>query len=148
MQPDVIDFEYIAPSAIVYRRKGDTMKVFKTKWFTKWAAKEKLSDTSLLKAVGEMERGLIDANLGGHVVKKRVAIQGRGKRGGVRTLVAYQVEDKAFFMYGFAKNKRANIRDDELRVLQTVADTLLNHDDEMLEHLMEIKELIEVLDNE
>jgi len=82
------------------------------------------------------------------VVKKRVAIQGRGKRGGVRTLVAYQVEDKAFFMYGFAKNKRANIRDDELRVLQTVADTLLNHDDEMLEHLMEIKELIEVLDNE
>jgi len=124
------------------------MKVFKTKWFTKWAAKEKLSDTSLLKAVGEMERGLIDANLGGHVVKKRVAIQGLGKRGGVRTLVAYQVQDKAFFMYGFAKNKRANIRDDELRVLQTVADTLLNHDDEMLKHLMEIKELIEVLDNE
>jgi len=95
-----------------------------------------------------MERGLIDANLGGHVIKKRVAIQGRGKRGGVRTLIAYQVEDKAFFMYGFAKNKRANIRDDELRVLQTVAETLLSHDDDMLEDLMKVKELVEVLDNE
>ncbi len=125
------------------------MKVFKTKWFKKWADKEKLSDASfLLKAVEEMERGLIDANLGGHVVKKRVAIQGRGKRGGVRTLIAYQVEDKAFFMYGFAKNKRANIRDDELRVLQTVAETLLSHDDDMLEDLMKVKELVEVLDNE
>jgi len=87
------------------------MRIFKTKWFQKWAKKEKVSQKALQRAIEEMERGLVDADLGGHVYKKRVAIQGRGKSGGVRTLIAYQVKDKAFFIYGFAKNKRANISD-------------------------------------
>lgn len=55
-----------------------------------------------------MERGLIDADLGGHVVKKRVGIGGRGKSGGARTIIAYQISDKAIFVYGFAKNARGN----------------------------------------
>ena len=66
------------------------MRTFKTKWFQKWAAREGLTDTVLVSAVEEIEAGLIDADMGGHMVKKRVALPGRGKRGSTRTLVAYQ----------------------------------------------------------
>ena len=72
-------------------------------------------------AVAEMEEGLIDADLGGHVYKKRVALQGRGKRGGARTLLAYRIGKKAFFMYGFSKNELDNIDDKELKALKQLA---------------------------
>ena len=89
------------------------MRIFKNRTFSKWAAKERLENHALLAAVDEMERGLIDADLGGNLVKKRVAIGGQGKRGGARTLLAYKVGNKAFFIYGFAKNVRANLSTDE-----------------------------------
>lgn len=84
-----------------------------------------LSDRALCKAVYEMEQGLIDADLGGHVVKKRVPLAGRGKRGGARTLVATNFEDRWFFIFGFGKNDRANIDNDELAALQKVATILV-----------------------
>lgn len=90
-------------------------------------------------------RGLVEADLGGHVYKKRVALPGRGKRGGSRTIIAYQLQSKAFYMYGFAKNQRTNIDDDELKVFKAVAKELLVHDDGMLDHLVKVEELIEVL---
>jgi hypothetical protein len=62
------------------------MRIFQTKWFHKWATKEGLSKSLILTAVDELEKGLIDADLGGHLYKKRIGIQNRGKRGGVRTL--------------------------------------------------------------
>ena len=68
-----------------------------------------------------MEQGLIDARLGGQVVKKRVGLRGRGKRGGARTLVAFRQDDKAFFIYGFAKSERANVSGDELKALKLLA---------------------------
>lgn len=80
------------------------MRIFKNKTFTRWARKEGLSDAALIQAVAEAEQGLIDVDLGGHVYKKRVALAGRGKSGGARTVLAYQVNEKAFFIYGFAKN--------------------------------------------
>lgn len=120
------------------------MRIFRTRWFVKWVKKEKILDQALIQAVEETERGLIDADLGGHVYKKRVAIQGRGKSGGVRTLIAYQIQDRAFFIYGFAKNKRANISNKELQALQIIANNLLNHNDKMLDHLLNEKELVEV----
>ena len=94
------------------------MQAFKIKAFAKWARSEGLSDDALASAVAEMEMGLIDAKLGGQVVKKRVALPGRGKRGSTRTLVAFRQGNKAFFIYGFAKNERANIGDKELRALK------------------------------
>lgn len=97
------------------------MRVYKTKSFHRWAKKERLTNTALLHAVDEMEQGLIDADLGGHVYKKRMAIGGRGKCGGVRTLIAYQYGDRAFFMYGFAKNQKANVSPTERRVLPPVS---------------------------
>jgi len=120
------------------------MRIFKNKAFGKWAAKEGLDDETLRRAVDEMEQGLIDVELGGHIVKKRVAVGGRGKRGGVRTLLAYRVSDKAFFVYGFAKNTRANISADELKALKCLAKELLSYSDKQLIEAMNYGALIEV----
>ena len=120
------------------------MKIFKNKAFSRWAAKEGLTDEALWAAVAEMGGGLVDADLGGRVFKKRVAVGGRGKSGGARTLLAYKEKDKAFFVYGFAKNARANIKSDELRGLKTYAGVLLSFDAKALKEAVKTGVLIEV----
>jgi hypothetical protein len=112
--------------------------------FNKWAAKEGMSDAALMTAVNEMERGLIDALLGGHVVKKCVALGGTDKRGGVRVLIAYNAEHNVFFAYGFAKSERANISDDELRVLKNLARELLGASEKAIANALINGALIEV----
>lgn len=101
------------------------MNGFVTKTFDRWANKLRLSDDSLCVAFDEMARGLVDANLGGNLYKKRIAAFGRGKSGSFRTLVAFRSGDKAIFIYGFAKNERANIDDREERALKALAKELL-----------------------
>lgn len=120
------------------------MQTYKTKIFARWARKEGLDDDALLDAIEEMENGKIDGDLGGKVYKKRVALPGGGKSGGVRTLIAFQDGDKAFFMLGFAKNERANIRDDELKALKVMAKTLFDKSAKNLETDIDEKILIEV----
>jgi len=100
-------------------------RVFKTRYFARWMRKTQLSDEALYSAVVEMEQGLINADLGGGMVKKRVGVSGRGKRGGARTLVATNKGNRWFFVYGFEKNDRANIADDELEALKELAEQLL-----------------------
>lgn len=124
------------------------MRVFKTRWFSRWARKQRLSDRALRAAIEEMEQGLIDADLGGHVYKKRVALAGRGKRGGYRTIIAYRLADRAFYMYGFAKNERSSIDDEDLKTFKAIARELLAHGDALLNRLMEDEELFEVLNDE
>ena len=80
----------IAPGAIIDKRVD--MRIFKTKLFSKWARKEKLGDKQLIQAIQEMERGLVDGDLGGHVYKKRIALGGQGKRGSLRTILAFKVK--------------------------------------------------------
>jgi hypothetical protein len=87
--------------------------------------KTELTDRALCLAVEEMSQGLIDADLGGGIVKKRIALGGRGKSGGARTLVATNKGNRWFFVFGFEKNERANISDEELEALQGVAKALL-----------------------
>jgi hypothetical protein len=120
------------------------MQIFVTKWFQRWAAREALTDDALLTAVEEIGRGLIDADLGGHVVKKRIGTHGRGKSGSVRTLLAIQLDEKAFFIYGFSKNERANVSQRELKALKLLASELLGYTDAALEKAMQAGELIEV----
>lgn len=121
------------------------MRIFKVRWFHRWARKERLVDQAIREAVREMEQGLVDANLGGHLYKKRVAAAGRGKSGSWRTIVAYRTEGRVFFMYGFAKNERSNIKEDELRLFKLLASELVAHDDRMLSRLIEAGELYEVM---
>jgi len=87
--------------------------------------KTELTDSALLNAVEEMAQGLIDADLGGGIVKKRIGLAGRGKRGGARTLVATNKGNRWFFVFGFEKNERANIAVDELEALRDIAEQLL-----------------------
>ncbi len=108
-------------------------RVFKTRHFSRWMRKTELTDTALCHAVEEMSQGLIDADLGGGVVKKRVGLAGRGKRGGARTLVATNKGNRWFFVFGFEKNERANIADDELEALQDIAADLLARTDSQLD---------------
>jgi len=96
-------------------------RVFKTRHFQRWMRKTELTDAVLCKAIQEMAAGLIDADLGGSVVKKRVGLAGRGKRGGVRTLVATNKGNRWFFVFGFEKNERDNINDEELQALKDYA---------------------------
>jgi len=92
----------------------------------------------LTAAVDEMVHGLIDADLGGHLVKKRLPLPGQGKRGGARTIVATRLGGRWFFLFGFGKNERANINDQELKALQEIAKDWLDLDDALL--LVALKE--------
>ena len=101
-------------------------RVFKTRQFAKWMRKTDLTDDALCLAVSEMVSGLVDADLGGDVLKKRVALPGRGKRGGARTLVATRRASCWFFVFGFEKNEKANVTSTELEALQWLAKQLLD----------------------
>jgi len=87
--------------------------------------KTRLLDAALCEAVSEMRQGLVDADLGGSVLKKRVALPGRGKSGGARTLVATNRVDRWFFVFGFEKSERSNVSAEELQAVQAVAADLL-----------------------
>jgi len=94
--------------------------------------KTELTDDALCTAVCEMTKGLIDADLGGGVVKKRVGLAGRGKRGGARILVATNRDSRWFFVFDFEKSERSNISAEEKEALQTLArDLLLRTDQEL-----------------
>jgi hypothetical protein len=101
------------------------MSVYRTRTFSRWARKQRLLDAALCDAVHEMRHGLYEADLGGGLLKKRIARLGRGKSGGFRTIVATNRGDRWFFVYGFAKNERANIDDEEEAALKTLGETLL-----------------------
>lgn len=103
-----------------------------------------LTDAALCAAVTEMARGLIDAELGGGVVKKRIALAGRGKRGSTRTIVATNKGNRWFFVYGYEKNQRATITDSELEALRKLAFDLMKLAVAELNNAVEIDELLEI----
>jgi hypothetical protein len=119
-------------------------RVLKTRYFARWMRKTELSDEALCSAVVEMAQGLIDADLGGGVIKKRVGLSGRGKRGGARTLVATNKGNRWFFVYGFEKNDRANISDDELEALKDIAEQLLARTGKQLDEALNDGSLTEI----
>lgn len=119
-------------------------RVFKTRTFNRWLRKSGLSDDDLCEAATEMERGLVDADLGGHVVKKRVALPGRGKRGSTRTLVGTNYKDRWFFLFGFGKGERENITMDELVALREMAGSLLELNDAQIMAFIGDGSLLEV----
>lgn len=94
------------------------MRIFKTKTFARLARRQAITDDNLVEAVERAGRGLIGANLGGGVIKQRVARPGEGRSGGHRLLLAYRASERAVFLYGFAKNERDNIDGDELLTLR------------------------------
>jgi len=112
------------------------LRVFKTRALARFARQNSIPDASLAVAVERAMRGLIDANLGGRIIKQRVARPGEGKRGGFRLLVAFG-SNRAVFLFGFAKNERENIQDAELTTLREIAATFLNASDEKIAQALE-----------
>ncbi len=121
-------------------------RAFRTRAFSRWMRKTGLTDDALCQAVAEMAGGLVDADLGGNVVKKRVALPGRGKSGGARTIVATNLGDRWFFLFGFAKNERSNIDADELEALQELAKQYLALDELQLAHAVDSGTFTEICD--
>lgn len=119
-------------------------KIFKTKLFSRWAKKAGLTNEALVGAVAEMSAGLVDVDLGGGVVKKRVAQPGQGKRGSTRTLLATNFNDRWFFVFGFEKNERVNITKKELVALKLLSGDLLALNDAQLAEALVAKKLFEV----
>jgi len=120
------------------------VRVFKTKAFARFARKAGLVDSALCEAIADAERGLIDADLGGGVIKQRAARRGQGKSGGFRVFVLYRRGMRAFFVHGLAKNDRANIAQDELAALKELASEMLAYTEAALDRAVTLGALVEV----
>lgn len=136
--------KFTVPNPQGYGMPKTNLRIFKTKSFAKFAKKEDLTDEELLTAIGEMEGGLVDANLGGNVYKKRISINGRGKSGGIRTIICYKMGRIAFFVDGFKKNDSANLTKKELAENQQLAEILLAMNDKQIENFKMHGEIVEV----
>lgn len=124
------------------------MRVFKNKVFARFAEKDGIEDRQLCDAVHRAERGLIDADLGGGVIKQRVARPGKGRSGGFRTIVLFRTRERAFFVHGFAKNQKANLIKTELQDFKALAKYMLILNEAQLKLAIEAKEIIEVKCND
>ena len=111
---------------------------------SRFTRRERITDTSLREAIERAERGIIDADLGGGLIKQRVARPGEGRSGGYRMIVVYRTQSRAFFIYGFAKNERENIEDDELQTFRDTAAELLAHSDTVLDEAVNSEKLKEI----
>ncbi len=112
------------------------MRIFKNKWFVRFAEDEGIDDETLCEAVQMAEQGKIDANLGGGVIKQRLARRGAGKSAGYRSIILYRKGDKAFFVYGFAKNSRDNITRNDEKNFKESAKFVLNLSDDDIKKLI------------
>lgn len=118
--------------------------ILKRRDFAKWQTDEQIADSALCKAIQEMELGLIDADLGGCLYKKRIAREGGGKRGGYRTLLSAKLGTSYVFMFGFAKSARANITTVEKKALRYAGGVFLNLSQEALAAALQVGTLEEI----
>ncbi len=124
------------------------MRIFVNRWFQRFAAREGIGDKSLLDAVHRAERGLLDADLGGGVIKQRIARSGEGRSGGFRTIILFRLGDHAFFVFGFAKSDRENISKDELKGFRELAKEMRRFDEGQLLKALDSESLWELKDYE
>jgi hypothetical protein len=120
------------------------MRIFRNKWFTRFAAKEGITDGELKDMVNQFEAGQTDVDLGSGVYKVRGARPGAGKSGGYRVIVFFRSGERTFFRYGFAKSARDNIDEKELRNHKQAAKFLLALNDKQLDALVETGQYTEI----
>lgn len=92
--------------------------------------------------------GIIDADLGGGVIKQRIARRGEGKSGGSRSILLFRRGSQAVFVYGFEKKNRANIKDDELEAFRELAAVVLGYSEAELRQQVEAGALLSVSEGE
>jgi hypothetical protein len=120
------------------------MRVFKSKWFAKFARKERITDAKLCEAVKNAEHGFIDADYGGGVIKQRIARPNEGKSGGYRSIVLFRKGERSFFVYGFAKSELDNIDKSDEQDFKELAKIILNATDAELDNLLKNDKYTEV----
>ncbi len=120
------------------------MPIYKLKTFARFARDEGIADRNLREAVERADKGLVDADFGGNLIKQRVARQGQGKSGGYRVLIGYRTEAFSVFLYGFAKRDRDNLDAKELKIVRQLAETWLTASPEGVEQALRDGKLIEV----
>ena len=120
------------------------MQIFKSSWFQRFAKKEGIADAALQEAADRADKGQIDADLGGEVIKQRIARRGQGRSSGYRTIILFRRGTKAFFVYGFPKSRRANIDADELKQFREAAKHVLALTERQLAELLKRGDFIEV----
>ena len=123
------------------------MRTFKTKPFARFASREGIADEALCDAVRRAGRGAVDANLGGGVIKQRLARRGQGRSGGFRVILVFRRGERAVFVHGFAKSDRDNLRRNELGALRSLADEMLGLDGSGLEAMLANGTISEVICN-
>lgn len=123
------------------------MRLFKNKWFNRWARGEGISDAVLLNAAAEIVTGKVEADLGGCLFKKRLPRTGEGKSGGYRVVVGYKKHntERIIFLYAFAKNDKANMSAKEEAVLSLTAESFISAVDKQVQELLTIGSIWEVL---
>jgi hypothetical protein len=122
------------------------MRIFVNRWFAKFAAKERIDAHRLVEAVSRAEQGLIDADLGGGLVKQRIARRGGGKSGGYRAILIFRSGERAIFVFAFAKSAKANLDATELNIYRKAAGIMLGLSDEQIETEVRKGRLVEVRD--
>ena len=133
------------PGVIRWRHRELALRIFVTRWFEKFAIKKKVSTYQLCEAIARAELGLINAQLGGGLIKQRVARKGEGRSGGFRTVIAYRTGVHAIFLYGFGKNERDNIDVDDFEDLKKTASILLAYGKDELARTVAAGELKEIV---
>jgi hypothetical protein len=123
---------------------GALVRIFKSRWFHRFARKEGIADAALCEAVARAEKGQIDADLGGGVIKQRIARPGQGRSKGYRTIILFRRGTKAFFVYGFSKSQRANINNDEETRFKEAAKHVLALTEKQLAELLKRGDFVEV----
>ena len=124
------------------------MRVFKTKWFARFARREGIADSKLLATVREIKKGLIDADYGGGLIKKRVARDGGGKSGGYRSIIAYRSEEKCIFIFCFAKSDKGNLNINEVAQYKNATGIYLGFSEIDIAAALKKRELVEVTYND
>lgn len=120
------------------------MRIFKTKWFTRFANREGIDDAKLAEAVKNMEEGLVDADYGGGMIKQRIARDGEGKSGGYRGIIAFRSETRSIFFFAFPKSDKGNLTKTEVKEYKKAAAIYLKMTDAQINLAVENEELVEV----
>ena len=120
------------------------MRLFRNKWFSRYARRAGITDADLCHAVSQANQGIVDADLGGDVLKQRIARPSEGKSGGFRTIILFKAGSLAVFVYGFAKNERSNIQADELTAFRKLAAEVLSYDTAAFTQAVEANAFTEV----
>ncbi len=120
------------------------MRIFKSRWFVRFADKEGISDAKLCEVVKDAEAEKIDCDYGGGVIKQRIARLNEGKSGGYRSIILFRRGDRAFFVYGFPKSRRENIDESDVKEYKEAAKEVFAFSGDLLTELVKTRAYKEV----